>query len=250
MRLEVLACFPGSSPIPPALPAVAIVATSIATSTDFDSDRDPDPGRINLPAASSPRHLTPSRPVSTIASRLESRPPLPCGLQSKTGTPVLFAKDAMPILEELSRITARLDEEGIDYALCGGLAMAVYAMPRSTLDIDLMIESDSLTRVKQAMHDLGYTLSARPMEFHDGAVEIHRLCKVGSQAGDDMVLDLILVTPATRAAWRSRQPVDWQEGRLKVVSPRGLIQLKSFRSSGQDTDDIDYLRSISDEAQD
>ena len=155
----------------------------------------------------------------------------------------------MPILEELSRITARLEEEGVDYALCGGLAMAVYAMPRSTLDIDVMIESNSLTRVKQAMHDLGYTLSARPMEFHGGAVEIHRLCKVGSETGEDMVLDLILVTSATREAWLSRQSVDWQEGRLHVVSPRGLIQLKSFRSSGQDRDDIDYLRSICDEAE-
>ncbi len=32
-----------------------------------------------------------------------------------------------------------------------------------------------------------------------------------------------------------------------VVSPEGLIFLKSFRRSGQDQDDIDFLRSIIDE---
>ncbi len=33
----------------------------------------------------------------------------------------------------------------------------------------------------------------------------------------------------------------------EVVSPQGLIALKSIRSSGQDRDDIDYLRSIAGE---
>ena len=32
-----------------------------------------------------------------------------------------------------------------------------------------------------------------------------------------------------------------------VVSPQGLIFLKQLRSSGQDQDDIEYLRSIADE---
>ena len=35
----------------------------------------------------------------------------------------------MEIIEELRKVTARLAQEGVDYALCGGLAMAVYAMP-------------------------------------------------------------------------------------------------------------------------
>ena len=41
--------------------------------------------------------------------------------------------------------------------------------------------------------------------------------------------------------------VEWDGGPLTVVSPRGLIFSKSLRSSGQDQDDIEYLRSITDE---
>jgi hypothetical protein len=60
-------------------------------------------------------------------------------------------------------------------------------------------------------------------------------------------LDLLIVTPETQQVWENRVKVEWEGGTLSVVSPEGLITLKSFRSSGQDRDDIDYLRSIMDE---
>jgi len=41
--------------------------------------------------------------------------------------------------------------------------------------------------------------------------------------------------------------IEWEGNPLKVVSPQGLILLKSFRSSGQDQDDIEYLRSLENE---
>jgi hypothetical protein len=41
--------------------------------------------------------------------------------------------------------------------------------------------------------------------------------------------------------------VEWEGGTLSVVSPEGVIILKSLRGSGQDQDDIEYLRSITDE---
>ena len=44
----------------------------------------------------------------------------------------------MDLLEELKKLAAKLHSEGIEYALCGGLAMAIYAMPRATLDIDII----------------------------------------------------------------------------------------------------------------
>ena len=81
----------------------------------------------------------------------------------------------MDLLEELKNLTAKLDSEGIEYALCGGLAMAIYAMPRATLDIDIMIELGTLFRTKRAVEDLGFILSGAPMAFHDGKVQIYRL---------------------------------------------------------------------------
>lgn len=153
----------------------------------------------------------------------------------------------MDLFDELKRLNVRLDEEKIEYALCGGLAMAVYALARATLDIDLLIEASSLGKTRLAVQELGFTLSAMPMEFHGGKIHIHRVSKIESGTGETLVLDLLIVTPDIEQAWESRTRVEWEGGTLSVVSPEGLILLKSFRRSGQDQDDIAYLRSIIDE---
>ncbi len=85
------------------------------------------------------------------------------------------------------------------------------------------------------------------MEFRDGAVKIHRLIKIDKDSGEHLGLDLLIVTPETKKAWDDRLTVEWEGDPLKVVSPQGLILLKSFRSSGQDQDDIEYLRSLENE---
>lgn len=152
----------------------------------------------------------------------------------------------MDILDELKAITAALDSEGIDYALCGGLAMAIYNLPRATLDIDLLILIDSLFSAKRAVKPLGFSLSGAPMEFHGGKIQIYRLIKIEPGTGEELILDFLLVTPDIVKAWETRREVAWEEQALKVVSPEGLILLKSFRQSGKDQDDIEYLRSITD----
>jgi len=153
----------------------------------------------------------------------------------------------MDLLEELKYLTAKLSQEGIEYALCGGLAMAVYARPRATLDIDIMIELGSLFRTKRAVEELGFTINAELMELHGGKVHIYRLCKIDTDSGEELILDLLVVTSHLQSVWENRLTVEWEGGTLTVVSPEGLIALKSIRGSGQDRDDIEYLRSITDE---
>ena len=153
----------------------------------------------------------------------------------------------MNLLDELKAVTESLDREEIEYALCGGLAMAVYDLPRATLDIDLLIQIDSLFSAKRAVEPLGFTLSGAPMTFHGGDVQIYRLVKVDPDGGAELVLDFLLVTPATAKAWETRREIEWEGGSLKVVSPQGLILLKAFRRSGKDLDDIEHLRSVGDE---
>ena len=62
----------------------------------------------------------------------------------------------LDLYEELRRLIAALDEHKIEYALCGGLAMAIFDRPRATVDIDLLIEAESLVE----LIDLAKTLSA------------------------------------------------------------------------------------------
>lgn len=153
----------------------------------------------------------------------------------------------MDILDELKVLINKLEEENIEYALCGGLAMAIYALPRATLDIDILIKPNLLEKITSVTDDLGFTLKAAPMEFHGGKIKIHRVTKIEPATGENLVLDMLIVTPEIKEAWNNRIKVEWEHGNISVVSPEGLILLKSFRGSGQDQDDIDFLRSIIDE---
>ncbi len=150
----------------------------------------------------------------------------------------------MDLIEELKNLISQLEKYEIDYALCGGLAIAIYAKPRATLDIDMMIDPNSLEKAKMVVSEIGFDLNAAPMELHDGAIIIHRLVKIDEISGEHLALDFLLVTSKTKKAWEDKITVEWEGNPLKVVSPNGLILLKSFRRSGQDEDDIEYLRNL------
>lgn len=140
---------------------------------------------------------------------------------------------------EFEQIIGQLNQRGLDYALCGGLALAVYAAPRATVDIDLLVERASLDQIKAELRLLGYTIEATPMKF--AGAEIHRLSKADSD-GDVLSVDLLLVLPENEQAWREKARVQWENNQLSIVSPSGLILLKSFRNSEQDQIDVRNLR--------
>jgi hypothetical protein len=144
--------------------------------------------------------------------------------------------------QELDRLRDALDAKKIEYALCGGLAMAVHGAPRATIDIDVLIKPDDELNVERAAVGLGYKIKAKPMSFSGGAVEIRRISKIDPTDGEVLMLDMLLVTPAVATSWEGRQTVPWRGGQLSVVSKEGLIALKVFRSSDQDLADIARLR--------
>ena len=146
------------------------------------------------------------------------------------------------LYEELRKVISALDKNQIDYALCGGLAMAVYDHPRATIDIDMLILSEAFESIPEIAEDLGYTIRGLDMSFANGAVEIRRVSKIHPTTGHILSLDLLLVTPAIRDVWESRVEADVEGSKLSVVSRRGLIALKELRRSGRDLDDIAALR--------
>ena len=147
----------------------------------------------------------------------------------------------LDILDELRKLVAILDEHAIDYALCGGMAMSVHGRARTTIDINLLILSNSLEAVFGIAKSLGYNIRGKDMSFANGAVEIRRVSKVDPQDGELLSLDLLLVTPAILGVWESRLNAEWEGGKLSVVSASGLIALKQLRGSDQDLVDIKAL---------
>jgi hypothetical protein len=148
----------------------------------------------------------------------------------------------LDLLDELVTLIDALESRRIEYAVCGGLAMAIWGLPRATVDIDLLVEPESLGAIEEVAASFGYTFKANPMTFSGGAIVIHRITKIDPDGGDVLMLDLLLVTPAVLDAWQNRTRVEWDHGVMSVVSRDGLVKLKSYRGSGIDLDDIRRLQ--------
>ena len=153
----------------------------------------------------------------------------------------------MELFDEFKQLVSEFKKENVEFALCGGLAMAVYAFPRATLDIDILIEPETLEKAKTTAKKLGFSFDAGLMKFSGGAIQIYRLTKVSSDTAESLMLDMLLLTPEIKDVWETKRVLAWDEGELPIVSIKGLIKLKSMRSSGQDLDDIRNLESIEDE---
>jgi len=145
----------------------------------------------------------------------------------------------LDLVVEIDSIRAALAREGVEYAVCGGIAMAIHGFTRATEDIDLFIRPEDYERVKAVVGALGYTFEARPMRFSGGDTQIRRVSRIDSD-GDVLTLEL-LVTPASTDVWETRETIEWRGQPFTVVSREGLIKLKRFRSSDQDMVDIRRL---------
>jgi hypothetical protein len=147
----------------------------------------------------------------------------------------------LDLLAELRKVVEVLDDHEIEYALCGGLAMGVHGRARATIDIDLLILRESLAEVLELAKSLGYNIRGKDLSFANGAVEIRRVSKIDPDDGELLSLDLLLATPDIRDVWETRERVEWEGGKLTVVSTSGLIALKQLRRSYQDLADIEAL---------
>jgi hypothetical protein len=151
------------------------------------------------------------------------------------------------LYEEFKSIVSALERADIDYAVCGGLAMAVWGAPRATVDIDLLILAEAQEEAKSVARGLGFTIEALPITVGGGVIEIRRFSKIDSETGIVLPLDFILVAPEINEIWDSRVKVPWESTSLWSVSRRGLIALKSLKPRPQDLVDIERLKEAGDE---
>lgn len=152
------------------------------------------------------------------------------------------------LLEEFTQLISALNEREIDYAVCGGWAMAIHGFTRATLDIDLLILSENLDEVWQLAQSLGFKFEGLPLHFHDGAIEIRRISKIDPQTKAVITLDFLLVTKALTQVWNGRKKTKWNNGEFWVVSREGMIILKEISGRDKDLIDLKYLREVENES--
>ena len=149
------------------------------------------------------------------------------------------------LLSELAQITEALEHAGIEYAVCGGLALTILGFSRATFDIDVLIREESLERSFEIVKPLGFNIHGLDMSFKERAVEIRRVSKIDDE-GEVLSLDYLLVTPHVEDVWNDRITVDWQGRALSIVSRSGLIRMKELAGRPKDLIDIDRMKNEED----
>lgn len=74
------------------------------------------------------------------------------------------------LVRELEDIAKALDARGVEFALCGGLAVAIHGHVRATRDIDLLLPSAARERALTTLAEVGSVLPAAPMTFGAGTL--------------------------------------------------------------------------------
>lgn len=148
----------------------------------------------------------------------------------------------MDLYEELLGIVDTLAENGIDYALCGGIAVAFYGYARFTKDIDLLIRAEDLEMVREAVRKRGFDLDSGKIPFGAGKPahrEVYRVSK--SEKDQILTRDLLLVSPVLEDVWKDRELIEWSSRKVQIVSLEGLAVMKRLAGRDQDWLDLKQL---------
>jgi hypothetical protein len=145
------------------------------------------------------------------------------------------------ILEEPPAIFRARDDRQAQYALCGGLAVAIQGHSRATEDIDLVILKEKLEPVKQALKDCGFIIDNGWIPLPSQGVEFYRMTKIID--ADWLVVDLLPVAEGSNL-WKEREQHQSEQGIVWVLSKDGLIEMKSKSQREKDKVDVDALRRL------
>jgi hypothetical protein len=156
---------------------------------------------------------------------------------------------ALDIIAELEGLVDALDAEGVDYAVCGGLALGILGHPRMTKDIDVLVLHEDLQNALAIANKQGFDVPARPMVFRAGLPEeqqMHRRSKLDPETSALLPVDFLVVLPIFEDVWAGRIGASYRERTIKVVSPEGLATMKRLAGRPQDLVDIAALEALHD----
>ncbi len=140
-----------------------------------------------------------------------------------------------------ARVVALHDALGaVPHAFGGALALAYYAEPRATIDIDLnvFVTAERFDEVATPLQALGVTIddTAAALVGRDGQARVW---------WDSTPVDLFFAYDAFHdAAARARRTVPFADGEIPILAPEHLVVCKAVFNRAKDWVDIDAMRAL------
>jgi hypothetical protein len=148
------------------------------------------------------------------------------------------------------------EKEGLRYLVVGGIAVNLYGVPRSTADLDIMIdlEEENIKKLIMVMKKLGF-IPRVPVNPEDLADEKIRE-KWWSEKKMDVFtfwnpkksfeeVDVFIKNPINfKSSYERRNEIKARNIRIPVASIRDIIKIKEKSGRKQDISDIEALKKI------
>ena len=131
----------------------------------------------------------------------------------------MFFQNESEVQKSLRRITGRLNDLGIDYAVVGGMALFLHGFRRFTEDVDILVTRESLQRLHEALEGIGYRppfAGSKNLRYTENGVRIEFLV-AGEFPGDGKPKPVAFPEPGLVAME--------QEG-IRLLNLNALIELK------------------------
>ncbi len=125
---------------------------------------------------------------------------------------------------------------GVDHAFVGALAVGAYGMPRTTSDVDVIVDyrDEDVPRLAEAFHRLGFRVSVGDLK--DALAEGSHCTAHDPLSGFHLDLAPAL-RPAAKDTIRRAVRVRWRGATLPIASPEHTIVMKLVYGSDQDVED-------------
>lgn len=130
--------------------------------------------------------------------------------------------DTESVLEAIEIVGDLADEEGIDWAICGGIAMAIYGSDRNTKDVDFI-----------ASRILPLT-AARQLSFGGERYEVETSRRIVN-------VDWIKRFDRWKDLYKAALDDAVEIGGYRVITPEWMVLLKWFAGRFKDQEDAVYL---------
>lgn len=146
----------------------------------------------------------------------------------------------MNLFQEFELLVRQMEDQKIQYAVVGAVALAFHAEPRFTQDIDVLMEDSDFLKIKGILESHGYMESAQPWTFQSTPLTLRRFIKV--EGNDQLILDILLAGNSRHVEIiRNALEAHGEGGIIRVARKDDLIWLKKQRFSLQDQADIERM---------
>lgn len=141
--------------------------------------------------------------------------------------------------EELLRL---FNKHKVKYCIVGAFALALYARPRYTKDLDLLVEPSVANgqRITAALKDFGFgSLNITPKDFSKKG----RIIQLGYEP---VRIDLLTSIEGCNfdEVWNSRRQGSYGEEKVYFIGLEQLIKNKKYSERKQDLADLELLQKV------